>query len=257
MAKPIRIAVIPDTQVKPGVRIDHLEWAGKYIAEKKPDVVIHLGDHWDMPSLSSYDKGKASAEGRRVNKDIEAGNKALELLTRNMKIGPQYSPKLLILRGNHENRILRAIDDDPKLEGTIGYHLFNDVALGWKPVPFLQPVVISGVSFCHYFPRSGDGNIAQTKRGAPSARAQLMREMQSCVSGHKQGLDLAIHTNGTKIIRSIIAGSFYQHKEEYLSPQGNSHWQGILFLQEVHNGSFNIMEVGMEYLRRKYGKKTR
>ena len=40
-----RYVVIPDTQVKPGVPTDHLEWAGRYVAEKRPDVVVHLGDH--------------------------------------------------------------------------------------------------------------------------------------------------------------------------------------------------------------------
>ena len=68
--KSIKIAVIPDTQVKKGVPIDHLLYAGKYIAEKKPDVIVHIGDHWDMPSLSSYDKGKKSFEGRRYKDDI-------------------------------------------------------------------------------------------------------------------------------------------------------------------------------------------
>lgn len=254
MKKLLKVAVIPDTQVKPGVRTDHLEWAGKYIAEKKPDVVVHLGDHWDMPSLSSYDKGKASAEGRRVAKDIQAGNDALDRLTLEIcRSDSKYKPRRIILRGNHENRLERYINDNAELQGTFD-GAFNDAQLGWEVVPFLQPIEVGGVSFCHYFPRSSDGNVAQTKRGAPSARAQLMREMQSCISGHKQGLDLAIHTNGKRLIRSIIAGSFYQHSEEYLSPQGNAHWQGMLMLHEVHGGNFNLCEVSLDFLKRKYGK---
>lgn len=252
----MKIAVIPDTQCRPGVRTDHLEWAGKYIREKEPDVVIHLGDHWDMPSLSSYDKGKASAEGRRVADDIKAGNKALELLTKSM-VGKGYNPRRILLRGNHEERIERYAEANAEVQGQIGYHLFNDTALGWEPVSFLQPIEIGGISFCHYFPRSGDGNVAQTKRGAPSARAQLLREMQSCVSGHRQGLDLAIHTNGKRMIRSIIAGSFYQHSEGYLSPQGNHHWRGMLMLHDVKGGNFNLVEVSMDYLRRRYSKGKR
>lgn len=258
--KPIKICVLPDTQVKPGVRTDHLEWAGKYIAEKQPDVVVHLGDHWDMPSLSSYDKGKASAEGRRVSKDIDAGNAALSLLdsamgcTPNVLNGgkPTYTPRKVMLRGNHEQRIERYVESNAELDGAVGYHMFNDVALGWEVVPFLQPITIGGVAFCHYFPRSSDGNVGQTKRGAPSAKAQLNREMQSCVAGHRQGLDLAMATNGRRLVRSIIAGSFYQHDEAYLSPQGNAHWRGILMLHEVKDGSFDLMEVSLSYLRRRY-----
>ena len=54
--------IIPDTQVKPNTPTEHLKWAGQYAAEKKPDVIVHIGDHWDMESLSSYDKGKKSFE---------------------------------------------------------------------------------------------------------------------------------------------------------------------------------------------------
>ena len=59
-----RILVIPDTQVKPGVNTDHLEWAGHYAVKMKPDVIVHIGDHWDMPSLSSYDKNQTTARWR-------------------------------------------------------------------------------------------------------------------------------------------------------------------------------------------------
>jgi hypothetical protein len=69
--------VIPDTQVKPDSDYSHMRWAGHYAAEKKPDVIVHLGDHWDMPSLSSYDVGKKSFEGRRYTKDIESGIDAM------------------------------------------------------------------------------------------------------------------------------------------------------------------------------------
>jgi hypothetical protein len=72
--------MIPDVQAKPGVPLDHLAWAGNYIAEKQPDVVIVIGDFADMPSLSSYDKGKRSAENKRYKADIEAAHKAMELL---------------------------------------------------------------------------------------------------------------------------------------------------------------------------------
>jgi hypothetical protein len=159
---------------------------------------------------------------------------------------------MVLLRGNHEERLERYVNDNAELEGAIGYHMFNDVALGWEVVPFLQPVAVGGIAFAHYFPRGSDGNVGQTKRGAPSARAQLLREMQSCVAGHRQGLDLAVHTNGKRTLRSIIAGSFYQHSEGYLSPQGNHHWQGILMLCDVKDGNYNLVEVGLSYLKSKY-----
>ena len=51
-------AIIPDCQVKDGVDLSYLTWVGKYLVEKKPDVIVQIGDFADMPSLSSYDVGK-------------------------------------------------------------------------------------------------------------------------------------------------------------------------------------------------------
>jgi len=106
----MKIIVIPDCQVKPNTRIDHLEWAGKYIAEKKPDVIVNIGDFWDMPSLSCYDKGKKDFEGRRYKKDVEAGNAAMDLLLapikkESNKRGSKWKPRLVhIQTGYHVSR---------------------------------------------------------------------------------------------------------------------------------------------------------
>ena len=62
--------IIPDTQVKQGSDTRHLKWAAEYAVKHKPDVIVHLGDHWDMPSLSSYDKGTKSCEGRGSMADM-------------------------------------------------------------------------------------------------------------------------------------------------------------------------------------------
>jgi len=37
--------ILPDTQVKKGVPLNHLEAAGNYIVDRKPDVIVHLADH--------------------------------------------------------------------------------------------------------------------------------------------------------------------------------------------------------------------
>ena len=72
--------VIPDTQIKYGEDLSYLIRIGKYIVDKKPDVVIHLGDFADMSSLASYDVGKKSFEGQRYVKDIEAAHVGMQLL---------------------------------------------------------------------------------------------------------------------------------------------------------------------------------
>jgi hypothetical protein len=77
--------VIPDTQVKPGISLDYLRWIGQYAAEKQPDVIVQIGDFADMPSLSSYDTGKKSFEGRTYKADIRAALKGMEILLEPIK----------------------------------------------------------------------------------------------------------------------------------------------------------------------------
>ena len=65
--------------MRKGVPVNHLRAIGNYTVAKKPDVIIFMGDHWDMPSLSHYDVGTLKAEGGRYQDDIKAGIKAMEL----------------------------------------------------------------------------------------------------------------------------------------------------------------------------------
>jgi hypothetical protein len=76
----------------------------------------------------------------------------------------------------------------------------------------------------------------------------------SSVAGHQQGKQIAYGTkaDGTTIT-SIIAGSCYEHDEDYLGAQGNKHWRGVIMLHDVKDGMFDEMFVNLEYLKRKYG----
>ena len=76
----VRHLIIPDVQAKYGEDFTFLKKIGTYIVEKKPNVIIQLGDFSDMESLSSYDQGKKSFEGKRYTKDIEASQEAMECL---------------------------------------------------------------------------------------------------------------------------------------------------------------------------------
>lgn len=244
-------AIVPDMQVKPGVDQAHVSWIGQYIADREPDVVVVLGDWWDMPSLSSYDAGKKSFEGRRYKADIESGKDAMAKFMQPIW-AMKVKPRLVFLIGNHEERIERAIESDPKLDGTMGYHDLDLARYGWEVHKFLKPVVIDGIAYCHFFPRAASGAVMQTKRGAPDARAQLIREGRSCTAGHQQGLSVCCMPLAGKPRWGIIAGSAYRHDEEYLSPQGNAHWRGVIIKHDVKDGSFNPMFVGLDYLEQRY-----
>lgn len=244
----LQIAVIPDTQIRPGVPLEHLTWCGEYLARKQPDVIIHIGDAADMPSLSMHEgPGHISFEGVRYKKDIDSVRRGMEMLTSPLVKTGGWNPVRLILYGNHEDRITRAIRRDPKLEGLIQLADLEYELLGWKTVPFLQPISINGVAFCHYFPSGVLG------RPITAAKSILTKLHMSAYAGHQQGRDIAYSKRADgKDLTAIISGSFYQHHEDYLSPFTNQHWRGMYILHEVRDGSFDEMAVSMDYLRRKF-----
>lgn len=248
--------ILPDCQVRPGVPIDHLSWIGQYISDREPDVLICLGDFFDMPSLSSYDAGKKAFEGRRYKADIEAGREAMNLLMAPIR-KMRKKPRLIFLIGNHEERCLRAIESDSKLDGTIGYQDFGLENHGWEVHQFLEVVTCDGIAYSHFFPRAASGAITQTRQGAPTAKDQLKREGGSCTSGHRQGLDVSCLPLRGKLQWGIIAGSCYQHEEGYLSPQGTAYWRGIIVKHQVDGqGGYDPMLVSLEYLRQRYSPLT-
>lgn len=237
--------VIPDTQVKPGVAIDHLEWAGNYAAEKQPDVIVMIGDWWDMPSLSSYDKGKMSFEGRRYVDDIKAGRRAMERFLEPLSKVKDYKPRLVFTLGNHEHRIVRYVENNPEFSGKFG---FDDLGLheyGWEIHDFLKPVLIDGIEYCHYFTSGVMGRPV-------SSAATLLRERQrSCTQGHVQHTDIAIHKKTQQI--AMFSGTFYQHDEAYLGYQGNAQRRQIVIKHEVDGeGHYDPMFVSLKFLENAY-----
>ena len=65
--------VVPDIHAHPDHNNDRADWLGKLILDIKPDVVVNIGDMWDMPSMSSYDKGTKGFYGRSYRKDWMPG----------------------------------------------------------------------------------------------------------------------------------------------------------------------------------------
>lgn len=253
----VRHLYIPDCQVKEGVPMEHLDWIGQYIVDKKPDRIICGGDFSDLPSLSSYDKGKKSFEGRRYKKDIAAAKEGMDRL-----LGPlrrynakqrklkqkQYNPDMDLTLGNHEQRIMRAIENQAELEGILSY---DDLPYeDWTVHDFLKPVVLDGVMYVHFL-----ANPMTGKPYAGSALSLLKLVQHSFIVGHKQTLDSSPYfTPLGKQTWGIIAGACYLHDEDYKGYQGNAHWRGILLLNDVDQGKFSPMFIDLDYLRRRYDK---
>ena len=242
--------VIPDVQAKPGVRDDHLEWIANYALDKRPDVIIQIGDWADMPSLSSYDRGKRCYEGRRYTKDIDAANASLmrfesviEQFNRTHPENP-YSPDKHITLGNHEARITRQTEIEPAMDGKLTLEDLHFADRGWKVHDFLEVVTIDGIQYSHYFVSGAMG------RPVSSAAALLRTRGGSATMGHVQRMDVAYHPQTQQI--GLMCGTCYLHDEAYLGPQGNSAPRQIVMKHEIEDGRYDLMAVSLNFLKKRY-----
>ncbi len=252
--------IIADTQVKPNHDLSYLHAIGQYIAQKKPDVIVHIGDHFDFESLSSYDKGKRSFEGRRVKEDLDAGHKGMgyllapvRALQEQQRVSKKkiYNPKMVFCLGNHEARADRFANDNPEFTGFLGTEQLGLEPYGLEFYPYFKPANIDGINYVHY--------LANPFTGKPyggNALSQLKTVGQSFVVGHKQLLDVAVRpTLDGSMQVGIINGACYPHEEAYKGFQGNFHFRGLTMLHEVKDGFGCPMFVSLDYIMERYGNK--
>jgi len=252
-----RHLIIPDVQVRPGVPTEHIAWAAKAAVDYKPDVIVVMGDWWDLPSLSMHDlPGSKEAEGRRVREDIDVGNAAFEMFWQPIKAEMDrlkknkkrpWDPERHFLMGNHEDRLSRAICRDPKFDGFLS---LDDLKTpGFQRHDYLRIVRIDGISYCHSFP-----NVHSNRAIGGTIVNRLNHVGSSFVQGHQQGFLYASKQYPDHIKHGLVAGRYYQHHESYRAEDvQDCEWSGIVVLNQVHEGDYDLMPLRIGYLRRKYG----
>lgn len=254
----MKILVIPDTQRRPdnvqvNTPLDHA--LGNLIVKERPDVVVHIGDHWDMPSLSTYDMPKnnrRTIDGREVAADVDAGCESMERVLAPLRDLQKrqgdskhrvYRPRMVFTLGNHEERILRF----PELRGLVG---IGDMFAGtpWEVYDYLEPVTFGGVEFVHY--------AANALSGRPfggSAEYRLNKTKMSVVQGHEQTFKYAMEfLNNGRALSFLVGGACYLHDEPYKGPQGNNHYRGAFILHDVKDGVYDLEQVSCARMMREY-----
>src|SRR5687768_8166816 len=125
---------VPDDHRYPQDNWRRFDALGVYIATHQPKVILFLGDSADMASLCSYDKGKKEMVFKNVKDDIEAYHTGEEhifapVIALNKSLAKakrkQYTPLIIKLRGNHEHRVQRLLDYEPKWEGSVSMDSFK------------------------------------------------------------------------------------------------------------------------------------
>lgn len=236
----MKVLVIPDTHSEPGVSGERFDWIGNAILSERPDVVVHLGDHWDYRSIGKYDKGKLSGEGARYGEEREKGWEDFKRITDPVRRAKKRLPRLIFCEGNHEHRETKYAADTPELSDVLrGSTRLLVEDLGWEWHPFLRWVTVGGVNFSHYFVSGKMGNPCS------SPAVALNRHGASLVYGHGHTRTIA-YTNSTVAGErfALEAGVFCQHAMSYAGPQVHEiWWRGLHILHDVHDGSADVEPI--------------
>lgn len=254
-----RHLVIPDAQIRPGSDTSCVEWAANAVLDYRPDVIVIIGDWFDLPSLSTHElPGSKEAEGRNVRDDIDAGNEAFERFYRPIRKEVdrtvsshkrRWKPECHFLFGNHEHRLTRAIARDPKYDGILSLdHLKTP---GFQRHEFLKIVELDGIKYCHYFPNPFSG-----KPIGGTIVNRLNAIGSSFTQGHQQGFLYASKQYPDHVKHGLVCGRFYLGNEHY-RPQDvqQSEWNGIVVKNGVGDygpGTYDLMPLSMNYLRNKF-----
>jgi len=239
--------VIGDPHCNPKASNDRFLWAGKLARDLKPDTIVCMGDFSSLDSLSSYDKGKKSFEGRRYKKDIDHAHDALEKF--NKGLNGRRSRKVMLL-GNHEDRIDRIIDETPELDGTISTKDLKFKEFGWEVIAYQEPVAIDGIHYCHNYPT---GIMGKPISGDNIARSLLLKNKVSSTVGHCHLFDYSMCTipSGRKVL-GLSAGCYLHHKEEYARNTQRLWWSGLIVKRNVRQGEYDIETIEYNTVKRRY-----
>lgn len=248
--------IVGDPHAHPDHHNDRAIWLGKLINDIKPDTVVVLGDTADMPSLCSYDKGKKSFQGRSYRADIESHNDFQDKLWSTVRAAKKRLPHRITLLGNHEQRIGRAIEVQPELEGTISYDdleldsWYDEVVHYNGGTP--GSIEVDGITYAHYLVSGVSGRPLSSIN---MAGALLAKQHSSCTVGHLHTLHYGIDTTGRgRKISALCAGVYQDYNSPFAGEAGKLWWRGVVICRNVEDGFYSPQFVTIDELKKEYGK---
>lgn len=247
--------IIPDSHAHFQHHNKRAEWLGELIADVKPDVLVHIGDNWDMPSLSSYDRGRKSFQGRSYRADIDSGIDFHDRMFHRVRRRKKGLPRSVFCVGNHEQRIHRAIDVQAELEGTIGYEdlqldqYYDDVVHYDGGTP--GTITIDGIAYAHYFV---SGVAGRPVGGENPATTLITKKLSSATQGHLHLADWSTRmaVNGKRLMGCFV-GCYQDYPSDWAGNCAKLWWSGVVIKRNVEDGCYDPEFISIARLKKEYG----
>jgi hypothetical protein len=240
----------------PDTSNERFDWLGELIYEVNPNYIIDLGDGADMRSLNTFDtRYPESIVSQSYEQDIEQYNNAMDRLRRKPSTRKYKKPAWFGFEGNHENRIKKAVRQDPRLEGSKYGISFNHLQTDYwfdeyheyeNTAPSIRDY--DGVSYAHFF---SSGNFGSAMSGLHHANSLLAHRYKSSTCGHSHKRDVKFKDAAGVI--GLVAGCFKGSEEGWAGQANLDWWKGVVIKREISNGTYEPEFVSLKRLKELYG----
>ena len=229
------------------------------IYDVRPDYVVDLGDTADLQSLSSHDTRYPQAlVTASYEADINQYNDFQQRLRHKIKKAKVKRPAYFGHEGNHENRIKKALKNDPRLEGDRYGVSFKHLQTNYWYDEYHEyknsaPAIseYDGVTYAHFI---ASGNYGTAMSGEHHAYNLLKKRHVSTTVGHSHKRSMFFkddaYPNGAI---GLVAGCFKGRQEEWAGQANNEWWKGVVIKRNIDNGMYDPEWVSMDRLEKEYG----
>lgn len=250
------VVVYTCAHAEPEVSNERFDWLGKLLYDVRPEYVVDLGDGADLRSLNSFDTSKPNAiVSQSYERDIDCYLDAQERIRWPIKKGKVKRPRFYGLEGNHEHRIKKAIEANPRMEGNrfgLSFkHLETDRWFDeYHEYEYGAPAIkeYDGVHYAHYI---SSGNYGTAMSGEHHGYNLLKKKMASCTVGHSHKRNIYFRDDAKAI--GLVAGCFKGDKESWAGQANEEWWGGVIIKHHLEDGYYEPQFVSLEALRKEYG----
>ena len=242
-----KIVCIGDTHAHPDYNNKRFKVLGQFCAEEQPDYIVQIGDWSDMTSFNSHGT-KLEHEGTRWKYDVEVTLDSLHEFEKPIRRRKRKMPRKVITLGNHEHRINRWLNENPKAIGHVSVEMLGFEKFGWTVFPFGRETEIAGFDFVHHLG-------SQTGRAAaisfPQQRYQVSRANPQ-LSGTL--ISRTTYPSPTRTARSMVwtlGCAIHRemgHSEGWSHPTAHKYRRCVWVLDNAANGDADFREVRLSSL---------
>jgi len=244
----------------PSTSNERFDWLGELIYDINPNYIVDLGDGADMRSLNTFDtRYPQKVVSQSYEKDVETYNEAMDRMRIPSRARKYKRPSWFGFEGNHEYRIKKAIEHDPRTEGQRYGLSFSHLQTDYWFDEYHEykngaPAIADydGVSYAHFF---SSGNFGSAMSGLHHANSLLSNRNHSSTCGHSHKRDLKFkdgaHPNG---IIGLVAGCYKGSDETWAGQANGEWWKGVVIKREIEDGIYEPEFVSMKRLKEVYGK---